>query len=165
MQAPAARNETLEDLREQALLALVWQVMHEQGAHDRVKGAGDLAGPVAGGHVERDVPVPVGERLQVLRAGAHHLVREVGQDRRAARVPFQDRPRQGACAGAQVQEGELRVIGEREQLGHEPLLRNVMPLAVGRLGGPVRHDVLGLPDGRVRVLGLAHAQQSTDESR
>ena len=96
VEVPAARDQAVEYLGEQALLALVGQVVDAHRGHHRVQRGGDGCGPLAAGrHVELDVPVASGEALHLPLAGPHHLGRVVGEYRGAARTQVEDRPGRG----------------------------------------------------------------------
>jgi len=93
IEVPAAGRQAAEYLGEQALFALVGQVVEAHRGHHGIERRGDRRGPrAAGRHVELDVAVASRERPHLALAGPHHLGREVSQYRRAARVQVEDRP-------------------------------------------------------------------------
>ena len=74
VEVPAAGDEVIEDLGEQAPLAVVGQVVDAHRGHHGVQHRRDAGRPLpAGRHVELGVPVAAGERLHLALAGSHHL--------------------------------------------------------------------------------------------
>ena len=161
VEVPAAGGEVAEGLGEQPLLALIGQVVHAQRGHHRIEGRRNRGGPVPGGHVVLDVPVPPGVGRHLLFADAPHGSGEVSEYGRAPRVRAEDRPGRGTRARAQVQEREPILLPERQEGGHEPLRRDVHALAPPGFRRPVLRDLGGLPDSGVIVVQLGHAQQAT----
>ena len=70
--------------------------------------------------------------------------------------------RRGPGPRAQIQERERLLLAEGEQGGHEPPVRRTVALLGLRLGRPGLNGLLGMPDGRVRVVRVVHEQKVTD---
>ena len=165
VEVPAARNEAVEYLGEQSLLAFVGQVVDAHRGHHGIERRGDGRGPLAAGrHVELDVPVAPGVRLHLSLPRPHHLSREVSEDRGAARMQVEDRACRGPGPRPQIQERERLLRAEREQRRHEPPVFRTVSLLGLRLGRPSLNSLPGLPDGRVGVLRLVHEQKVRREA-
>ena len=101
-----------------------------QRGDDRVERRGNRRRPLGREHVELDVAVATRVRRQLVVALGHHLGREVGQDRRCARVFGQHGARRRAGARAQIQKREGVVVAKRQQARHQRQLFGAFTFAL-----------------------------------